>query len=276
MNTLHLVTGDDNTSDVTGVTDANPAEQADEQVEFGDDYSGPDPLFVGDTGQLPLDVRNTFVTLLKKRYISADRHPREWQIVLANEPALRTRFNDMFLDLIIDRSYEVAYKRQAQPEGGHRFPTVLHDLAYGREETILLVHLRRLIRSSQKAGDDAVFVDRADLIHEIGTYRPSHTTNHVASDKAADNAVASMVKADLLLKTAEKDRYRISSIIEVLLPVDRIKDLHDWLQSQNTGEAGGDAEFDEMATLSDTDTDINDIGADNEDADDGTAEGGEH
>lgn len=274
MSTLHLVTDDDD-EPTTGPDDADAnllGEDPDGEVEFGDDYAGPDPLFVGDTGQLPLDVRNVFVTLLKKRYISADRHPRDWQIVLANEPALRTRFNDMFLDLIIDRAYEVAYKRQAQPEGGHRFPTVLHDLAYGREETILLVHLRRLIRSSQKAGDDAVFVDRADLIHEIGTYRPSHTTNHVASDKAADNAVASMVKADLLLKTAEKDRYRISPIIEVLLPVDRIKNLRDWLHGQNTGEPDGDETFDEVATLSDNDP--SDDLADDEGEDD-TDEGGE-
>lgn len=274
MSTLHLVTDDDNeptTNTDAAVTDPI-GDDTDEEVEFGDDYAGPDPLFVGDTGQLPLDVRNVFVTLLKKRYISADRHPRDWQIVLANEPALRTRFNDMFLDLIIDRAYEVAYKRQAQPEGGHRFPTVLHDLAYGREETILLVHLRRLIRSSQKAGDDAVFVDRAELIHEIGTYRPSHTTNHVASDKAAENAVTSMVKADLLLKTAEKDRYRISPIIEVLLPVDRIKNLHDWLHGQNTGAPAGDEAFGEMATMSDIDTDIAD---DPDSDDDGTDEGGE-
>lgn len=202
------------------------------------EYTSPGPLFTGDLGQLPQEVRETLVTLLKRRYIAAERHPKDWRIVLTNEIALRTRLNDLFLDLVIDRDYEVAYKRQAVSETGNRFPTLLYDKEYNREETILLVHLRRLIRSRQKAGDDAVFVDRAELVEEIANFRPRSATNHVRDEKAAHNAVDSLVKNDILLRASPSaiDRFRVSPIIEVLLPVERVQDLADWLRAQNGTE----------------------------------------
>ena len=205
----------------------------DEEYVGAEEYDGPAPLFTGDTGQLSEDVRETLVTLLKRRYISSDRQPKDWRIVQENEAALRTRVNDMFLDLVIDPVYEVAYKRQTISDTGSRFPTLLFDQAYNREETILLVHLRRIIRSSQQAGNDAIFVDRAVLIEEVGNFRPSSATNHVRDDRAAGNAVDSLIKNDILLRTDVDDRYRLSPIIEVLLPVERVQDLAAWLRGQN-------------------------------------------
>ena len=220
MTSLHVVDPDDDTDDSDDGT-------------LGEDYTGPEPLFPGDVGQLSLEVRETLITLLKRRYVSADRHPTDWRIVLENEATLQTRLNDMFLELVIDRDYEVAYKRQALSGTGTKFATLLYDKEYNREETVLLVHLRRLIRSSQKAGDDRVFVDRGELVEEVANYRPASATNHVRDERAANNAVDSLLKNDILLRTPEADRYRVSPIIEVLLPVDRIKQLADWLKAEN-------------------------------------------
>lgn len=204
--------------------------------EFADEvYGGPGPLFVGDTGQLAEDVRETLVTLLKKRYISSDRHPKDWRIVLGNEAALRARLNDLFLELVINRDYEVAYKRQAVSETGSKFPTLLYDQAYGREETVLLIHLRWLMRSRQAEGDDAVFVDREALVEEVGNFQPASATNLVRDKRAANLAVDSLLKNDILLRTREADRYRVAPIIEVLLPVERVQDLAAWLRQENAG-----------------------------------------
>lgn len=212
-------------------TDQDPNE-GDEH--FGaEHFSGPDPLFTGDVGQLPQAVRVALVTLLRRRYIAADRHPTEWRLVLENELALRTRLHDLFLELVVDRTYEVAYKRQAVSDTGSKFPTLLYDQAYNREDTILLVYLRRLTRSRQQAGDDAVFVDRAELIDEVATFRPASATNHVQDTRSAANAVDNLLKNDILLRTTVADRFRVAPIIEVLLPVDRIQDLARWLHSQN-------------------------------------------
>jgi hypothetical protein len=198
-----------------------------------EEYDGPSPLFSGDTGQLTQDVRETLVTLLKRRYISSERHGKDWRIVQANEAALRTRLNDLFLDLVIDRDYEVAYKRQAIADTGTKFPTLLYDQAWNREETILLVHLRRMIRRTQKAGEDAVFVDRGELVDEVASFRPASSTNEVRDKNAANNAVDALIKNDILLRTPESDRYLVSPIIEVLLPVEKVQNLAAWLSAQN-------------------------------------------
>ena len=182
-------------------------------------------LFEGDCGQLALDVRRALVAVLKKRYLSAERDPEVWRLLMENRALLETRLNDMFLQLVVDRDYGVAYKRQAMPDGGGTFPTLLHNVAYSREQTILMVHLRGVFRSGRSAGDDAVFIDGQELLEEVAAYWPTHTTNHVDAERAAQRAVEALVKSDILLETAERGRYRISPIIEVLLPVGRLQEL---------------------------------------------------
>src|SRR5690606_33974936 len=128
--------------------DAAAVAAGDEPVELADDH--PDggyvgasvSLFEGDEGGLEFSQRQALVTLLKQRFISARTHPRDWQVLVEHERVLRSRLNDLFLDLAVDRTREVAWKRQATPETGGRFPTLLHDSAWSREETIVLVHLR--------------------------------------------------------------------------------------------------------------------------------------
>ena len=182
-------------------------------------------LFEGDLGQLAAEVRRALVIILKRRYVSAERDPDVWRILVENRTALETRLNDMFLQLVVDRDYGVAYKRQAVPDGGGTFPTLLHNAAYSREHTILMVHLRGVFRSGRSEGAEAVFVDSQELIDEAANYLPEGTTNKVDADRAAQRAVEALCKSDILLHTPEPGRYRISPIIEVLLPVGRLQEL---------------------------------------------------
>jgi len=182
-------------------------------------------LFEGDLGQLAAEVRRALVIILKRRYVSAERDPDVWRILVENRTAVETRLNDMFLQLVVDRDYDVAYKRQAVPDGGGTFPTLLHNAAYSREQTILMVHLRGVFRSGLSDGAEAVFVDSQELIDEVANYLPEGTTNKVDANRAAQRAVEALYKSDILLQTPEPGRYRISPIIEVLLPVGRLQEL---------------------------------------------------
>jgi hypothetical protein len=250
----------------------------DEDEWIGEDEppTGQEALFVGDVGALPLKAREALVALLRRRYISADRHPPEWRSVIDYEGALRSRLNDQFLQLVVDHEYEVAYKTQAVSETGRKFPTLLYDQAYNREETILLLLLRREIRKRQKQGDDKVFVDRATLIEWVSDYRPVSATNQVRDNRSAGNAIDALIKNDILLRTKVEDRYVVSTIIEVLMPVESIKALGAWLKAQNTGAAGGDpdAADDTADGAADDDLDgTDDVAADDDvmGADAGTA-----
>jgi hypothetical protein len=194
---------------------------------------GAGPVFPGDTGQLSANVRALLVTLLKRRYISAEDNPREWQLLRENEPALRTRLHDLFLELVVNREYEVAFKQQAVSETGDKFPTLLYDQAYSREETVALVLLRRELRRRQQAGSDTAFIDKQDLLDEIAAHRPESATDRTRDERAALNAIDSLIRMDLLVKTAQPDRYRIPTVLEVLLPVTKLTELLAWLSDQN-------------------------------------------
>ena len=206
-------------------------------------------LFEGDDGGLTVQQRKTLVMLLKHRYISAAAHPAEWRTLQDSTRLIKSRLNDIFLDLHVDLHYEVAFKRQAVPEGGDRFPTLLHDVAYTREETILLVLLRQRLRSERANGQEIVSVDRDYLVENIAHFRPPHATDRVGDARRADGAVESLVKARVLLKTTDPDRFRIAPVIEVLLPVHRLAELLAWLREQN-GTAIPDSDLQNLESIS--------------------------
>ena len=228
------------------------------------------PLFNGDTGQLDEDVRSLLVTLLRRRYISAEANPREWRLLAENEPALRTRMHDVFLDLVVNREYEVAFKQQVQREGGEKLPTLLYDKAYSREETVALVLVRRELRARQQAGQDSAFIDRADLLDEIARHRPESATDRARDTRAANNAVENLVTMDLLIKTEQPDRFRIPSVLEVLLSVDKLDELLAWLKGENGDPAAavGDDLTQGDVGPDDAQASMFDMGEDSDDSED--------
>jgi hypothetical protein len=190
-------------------------------------------LFEGDEGGLEYAERRALVALLKQRFISARTHPRDWRALTENERLIRSRLNDLFLDLQIDTVREVAWKRQALSETGQKFPTLLYDAAWSREETVVLVHLRDRFRASAAAGEGRVFVDREDLVDYVAGFRPLHATDVSGDQKRARNAVASVNKAGLLIGSPTDDRFEISEAIESLLPLELLQELLVSLQRTN-------------------------------------------
>ncbi|MBD3926155.1 DUF4194 domain-containing protein [Nocardioides cavernae] len=193
-------------------------------------------LFEGDEGGLEYAQRRALVTLLKQRFISARTHPRDWRVLVEHERLLRSRLNDLFLDLQVDRAREVAWKRQATSETGSRFPTMLYDAAWSREETLVLVHLRDRLRAGVASGDARAFVDREDVVRYVSSFRPSHATDVAGDEKRARNAIAGIVKAGLLIGTGSEERFEISEAVEPLIPLELLQDLLAALVAANDTE----------------------------------------
>ena len=140
----------------------------------------------------------------------------------------------MFLDLHLNLHHEVAFKRQAASENGEReFPTLLHDIAYTREETILLVFLRHRFQSERASGHEDVTIERDELITHVASFRPAHATNRSGDESKANNAVDNLIKAKVLTKTNDTSRLRVSPVIAVLLPLERLHELWEWLINEN-------------------------------------------
>lgn len=223
---------DSSIDDVDDLADVGSAEFTPARTVDGADVTSL-ALFDGDQGGLTFAQRKVLVSLLKLRYLSAAHHATEWRTLIESEHVLRSRLNDLFLDLHLDRDREVAFKRQAVPEDEIVFPTLLHDVAYTREETILLVFLRQRFRSERANGADDVLIDRDELLGQVEHFRPTHATNRSGDARKAGGAVDSLRRARILLKTSDEHRMKIAPVIEVLLPLPRLGELLDWLLGQN-------------------------------------------
>lgn len=195
-------------------------------------------LFEGDDGTLELPQRRVLVALLKQRFITAQSHPKEWRALITNPRPIRSRLNDLFLDLHLDAVREVAYKRQVVPEGGGRFPTLLHDTAWTREETILMVYLRTRSRSEEVAGASRTYVDRQDMLEYVAALRPAHATDQAGDGRRAVKAIESLNRAGLLIGASTADRFEVSPAIDVVLPLERLQELLRWLNAQHNTAAG--------------------------------------
>jgi len=191
-------------------------------------------MFEGDTGTLFPDQRRCLHALLKQRYISAESHPEQWAVLLADgEGLIKSRLNDLFLELHVDRDFKVAFKRQTNAETGEALPSLLRDVSHTKEETIVMVFLRQRFFAQRQDGEEVVFVDRQSLLDDVASQRPEHTTHRAMDHKRADKAIEALASAGVLLKSADPDRFRISPIIEVLLPIERLRALWTWLAAQN-------------------------------------------
>jgi hypothetical protein len=214
-------------------------------------------LFEGDIGTLFQEQRDCLHALLRHRFISADQHPGQWEVLLANQDVMKSRLNDLFLDLHVDRDLRVAFKRAATPEGGDQLPSLLRNVSHTKEETIVMISLRRRFFTQRQEGDFAVFVERATLLEEVADHRPETATHRAMDHKRANNAIDGLATAAVLLRTDDPDRFQISPIIEVLLPIEKLRSLWAWLITSNGADDTplqdvGDMD-DELDTLFDTD-----------------------
>lgn len=209
---------------------------SDPNAEDGDENALGLAMFEGDTSALYPEQRRCLHALLKLRYVSAERHPEHWVVLLADESLIRSRLNELFLELHVDRGYQVAFKRQASTESSDSLPSLLREVSHTKEETIVMVFLRQRFFAQRQEGEDVVFIDRQTLLDAIADQRPEHATHRAMDHKRALKAIDGLATAGVLLKTADPDRMRISPIIEVLLPIEKLRSLWAWLMTQNGAE----------------------------------------
>lgn len=209
-------------------------------------------LWPEDTGGLTLAARKALVLLLKRHHVWSGRNPREWVAILEHRDGIESRLNDLFLELVLDERREIAYKRQAGRDLGRAFTTLLTDTTYAREEAAVLLHIREVHLRELRAGNDSAYVDRAGLADEIDYVRPPGTKDHRRADQYLDNAVTRLVKDGFLVAEraagGDRDRLRISPVIEVLLTVERITAFREALHVPDDGADGEPAEEQDDAT----------------------------
>ena len=178
-------------------------------------------LWPGDTGTLADGSRRALLSLVRGPYLSREREPGNWASLLADEPAIRSRLNDLFLDLVLDADAEVAFVRGVAGEGNDA-PVAVRSEALTYLDTVMLLALRqRLIHDE---GHGRVIVGQDELYEELQVFRtPDRDQKDFTS--RLNSSWGKMLTKLRVLHTVEEGRAEISPVVRLLVDADRVREL---------------------------------------------------
>ncbi|MFF2031724.1 DUF4194 domain-containing protein [Arthrobacter sp. NPDC058192] len=223
-------------------------------------------LFPGDTGVLPMKVRQALVKLLKGPYIDGGRDEKLWTTLLDNQLILRSRLSELFLTMQLDHERKVAVLRPVDPEaigGSTRSSILRQQRALSRVETIVLLRLRLLLDRHVTAQTDPT-ITREEIAELVAHYQPAGQQDALRDSDVVNRAITKLLARQLLLTTGLEDVYTISNALPLALPFDNIGDIPaqiEALKSANTDQSGteplldldGDAATDAQGDLTNDD-----------------------
>ncbi|MBD8140962.1 DUF4194 domain-containing protein [Frigoribacterium sp. CFBP 13605] len=199
---------------------------------------------------LPLDGRKALVTLLTHRFVSRARQQEAWAGLLAHEPEIRARLEELFLVLVVDHDHEVAFKRQG---GEDDVPVLLRrEKPLSRDASLLMVFARRE-HAFTDGLDEAIVISKDAVAEFLGRYHDDSGSDEVRARRRVDAAIAALVARDLL--TAEPDDpelFVVSPAIVPLMTADRLAHL-ERVYLEAAGVEGDPTDGDEVSTPADVD-----------------------
>ena len=184
-------------------------------------------LFPGDTGVLPMKVRQALVKLLKGPYVDGGRDEKLWTTLLDNQLILRSRLSELFLTLQLDHERKIAVLRPVDPEaigGSTRSSILRQQRALSRVETIVLLRLRLLLDRHVTAQTDPT-ITREEIAELVAHYQPAGQQDALRDTDVVNRAIAKLLARQLLLTTGLEDVYTISNALPLALPFDNIGDI---------------------------------------------------
>lgn len=181
-------------------------------------------LFAGDTGDLPLETRRALVQLLSGPSLDGHKHPKLWSVLLRDEPTLRKRLCELFLDLVVDLDQQVAFVRQFQSEDAD-IPKLLRKSQLTFVESALLLFLRQRLAQADANAERAV-VSRPEIIEHLAMYERSSNTDRFGFAKRVRAAIEKFKKYNIIQKIrASEDRFEVSPTLKLLFSAEQISAL---------------------------------------------------
>jgi hypothetical protein len=199
------------------------------------------PVFAGDRGQLPLDVRRAYLQLVRGPYIDGRRHTKLWPVLLANEETIRSRLHELLLELVVDREEQVAFNRQVVDENVSDLPILLRKHRFNLLQSVLALYLRQQLLSSSARGERAV-VQEEDMEMYMQAYRRSDDRDEAQFKRRVTKAIEGL-KAVHVIQEIEgsKGRYQVSPALKIMFSADEIQSLTE-VYKRIAAEGGDDSE----------------------------------
>ncbi|MGM7776824.1 DUF4194 domain-containing protein [Arthrobacter sp. KNU-44] len=218
-------------------------------------------LFPGDTGVLPMKVRQTLVRLLKGPYVDGGRDEKLWTTLLDNQVILRSRLSELFLNLQLDHERKIAVLRPVDPEaigGSTRSSILRQQRALSRVETIVLLRLRLLLDRHVTAQTDPV-IAREEIAELVAHYQPSGQQDALRDTDVVNRTVTKLLARQLLLATGIEDTFAISRALPLALPFENIGDIPAQIEAL-IAVAADESGTEPLIELTEPDTDTDDDG----------------
>ncbi len=164
--------------------------------------------------RLPGAARRALTTLLTNRFITRSRNRSAWDALLTYESEVRERLADMYLLLVVDKDYEVAFKRQDPADDA---PVLLRrDKPLPRDASLLLIHLRKE-HTYTDATDDPVIITRAQVVEFLRPFREEGDGDEARFDRRVDAAIRAV--AELKLLTPDPDAEYLFTVSPAVVPL---------------------------------------------------------
>jgi hypothetical protein len=188
---------------------------------------------------LPIAARRALAALLTHRFITRSHNRSAWDALLAYENEIRERLADMFLLLVVDRDYEVAFKRQDPAEDAPRL--LRRDKPLSRDASLLLIHLRKE-HTYTDATDDPVVMTRAQVAEFLRPFREDGDGDGARFERRVDAAIRAVVELKLLIQDPDADYlFTVSPAVVPLIGADEMMRFEQYFVRAAEAAGGTDA-----------------------------------
>ena len=169
-----------------------------------------------DPGELDPGTRRVLLKLLNGPYVRAQDHAKLWAALERNEPVVRSRLADLYLELVLDLDAGVAFVRNLALEDA---PKVVRRQPLTLLDTVLVLYLRRLLLASQGG---RVFVGKDEIEDQLRGFLRGDTTDKKQQEDRIGRSIVRMTSNSILLKAEVEDRWEISPVLRLVFGADEV------------------------------------------------------
>jgi hypothetical protein len=192
-------------------------------------------LFANDTGELPLDSRRVLAQLLAGPSLDGRRHSKLWPALIRDEHLIRKRLCELFLELVMDRDFQVAFTRRAEV-GDLEAPVLLRVAQLTFLDSVLLLFLRQRLTEADAQGQRAV-VSVDEIVEHLSVYERAANTDRAGFNRRSQASIEKIKKHSILQKIrSAEDRFEISPTLKLLFSPEEILALTGIYQKMAAGE----------------------------------------
>ena len=185
-------------------------------------------LFPGDTGRLPDASRRALLELIRGPYLAADQNPAVWSALRSDEPEIRSRLHDLYLDLVLDAEGGFAFVRNVADLEGAGLPRTIRSLPLTFLDTAMLLVLRQALLAAH--GERRVIVGRDEVFEQLAVYRTVDRDERDFGRRL--NSSWQRMRRDLRVvhaagRAGDEDRVELSPVLRLIVDAEQVRAIRD-------------------------------------------------